>query len=129
MHAAGTQSCVAMDSQGAEYVEVSTGCRTAMGIVNMLHGMGISHHGPVLLYEDNTAALYIIHPPYIKRGACHTDIWVHKIREWSEAQQIQAVHISTADQQADGLAKRFALSKVIAWCDLIGMCTVENFQK
>ena len=129
LHEASTQSCVAMDTAESEYVTVSTGARKAMGILNMLSGMGISHSQPVLVYEDNTAAIDMVKSPYIKRGARHIDIRVNKIRELHEKMLLEIVHISSAKQEADGLTKILSPVMFEAWRASTGMCSMEDFKQ
>ena len=118
-----------MDTAESEYVTASTGARKAMGILNMLSGMGISHPQPVLMYEDNTAAIDMVKSPYIKRGARHIDIRVNKIRELHAQMLLEIVHIPSAKQEADGLTKILSPIMFEAWRASTGMCSMEDFKQ
>jgi hypothetical protein len=94
----------------------------------MLSGMGISNRQPVLMYQDNTAAIDMVKSTYIKRGARHIDIRVNKIRALHEQMLLEMVHIPSAKQESDGLTKKRSPLMFEAWRDAKGMCSMADFQ-
>ena len=105
-----TQPTVSQSSCEAEYRSASL-CASEMMFTQYLLDEITQCHNPAILYEDNTAAIFLINNQHVGARTKHIDIKYHFIRELTESGQIKIQFIRSEDNVADGNTKN--LSEVI----------------
>lgn len=94
---------------------------------------GSAARGVVVVFKDNNGAVKLASDPICTNRTKHTDVRCHHVREKVNQKFIKAVHVSCADQSADGITKNLpgeALlvkhrprSFLIGWH---GLCFIEG---
>jgi hypothetical protein len=102
---ASRQRSVALSSAEAEYMAVSDACKEAVWLRNLLVELRWPHEGPVVIREDNQAAIQMSHNPRDHSSTKHIDIRYHHIRERISAREVMLDYVGTANQTADVLTK------------------------
>jgi hypothetical protein len=69
----------------------------------------VSYHGvdamPMIIHEDNRAAIELAKNPEFHHRTKHIDVCWHFCRDQQAAGKIEVVYVPTSDQVADGLTK------------------------
>ena len=105
------QPCIALDTMEAEYISASTYCRALLGLLNLLADMYLEQ-GPVISFEDNTAAYGLIKHALITRGARHINVRFNSVQEVEHLRITEFRHCTTDKQQADLTTKALDPSKL-----------------
>ena len=105
------QPCIALDTMEAEYISASTYCRALLGLLNLLADMYLEQ-GPVISFEDNTAAYGLIKHALITRGARHINVRFNSVQEVEQLRITEFRHCTTDKQQADLTTKALDPSKL-----------------
>ena len=105
------QPCVALDTMESEYIAASTYCRALLGLLNLLADM-LLEQGPVISFEDNSAAYGLIKHNLITRGARHINVRYHSVQEAERLNITEFRQCTTDEQQADLTTKALDPSKL-----------------
>ena len=120
------QQCVALDTMEAEYVSASAYCRALLGMLNLLMDM-LLEQGPVITYEDNSAASGLITQAPLPRGARHINVRHHFVRELQQLNIIDVRQCTTDQQQADLLTKALDPGKFSINLAALSFLSIEQF--
>ena len=104
------QAVVSLSTAEAEYVALSSTTQEAIWLKRLLCDLGTVSDIPVLLMEDNRAAIAIARNPVGHARTKHIDVRYHFAREAVANGQIKLQYCQTRDMIADILTK--AISKV-----------------
>ena len=94
------EPCVAQDTMEAEYIAASTYVRTLLGLLNLLADM-LLEQGPVISFEDNSAAYGLIKHDLITRGARHINVRFNSVQEVERLKITDFRQCTTDEQLAD----------------------------
>ena len=89
------QTSVALSSMKSEYMAASAAAQEAIWLNRLLEEMGFHSTKPIILYEDNKAAIL----------SKHIDTRKYFLRDAVINGKIKLEYIKTTDQLADGLTK------------------------
>ena len=120
------QQCVALDTMEAEYVSASAYCRALLGLLNLLMDM-LLEQGPVITFEDNSAASGLITQAPLPRGARHINVRHHFVRELQQLNIIDVRQCTTDQQQADLLTKALDPGKFNINLAALSFMSIEQF--
>lgn len=100
------QHSVALSSTESEYMALSSAAAEACWLRGVLNDMGmLCSEEPVVLYEDNQAAIKVSKNAESSKRLKHVDIRYHFIKEKIEDKVIDVQYVATQNQVADGLTK------------------------
>jgi len=99
------QTSVALSSMEAEYMAVSAATQEVQWLHRILQQLGIQATSPMVLFEDNKAAIMFSDHPGDHRKTKHIDTRHHYARDAVLAGVIRLVSVTTDRQIADGLTK------------------------
>jgi hypothetical protein len=100
------QKSVAISTMEAEYMALSDACREGIGLKHLLVEVGeMGDLDPILLHEDNQAAITVSKNPQDHNKTKHINIRYHFIREQVQGGMVTVRYIGTQDQLADILTK------------------------
>jgi hypothetical protein len=117
------QSIVALSSCEAEYIALSDAAKESQWLRNLHYELN-NFINPIIIYEDNQAAIKIAENNMFSNRTKHIDIRYHFIRELIQNNQIKLKYCSTEDMIADALTK--GLLK-IKFNHLISKMGMKNF--
>ena len=101
---------MALSSCESEYMAACCATQEALWLRYILEEIGISMQTPLVLYEDNQAAIKFSKNQGQHRRTKHVDLRYHFVRERVNAGDIVLEYISTHNQLADILTKALDLS-------------------
>ena len=93
-----------MSTAEAEYVALSEASQEAISIRRVLHDID-ENTGPILIMEDNQAAIAIANDPMFHTRTKHIAIKSHFVREQLKNKKIAIEHCPTHEMIADALTK------------------------
>lgn len=119
------QNCVALSSTEAEYVALAHAATELLWVEMLTRDLGIEHHGPLIIYEDNQACIRLLHR-WEHRRLKHIDVKYNFIRDLAEKKKIRVEYINTKEQLADVLTKALPRDQHVTLCQKLGMVTEEK---
>jgi hypothetical protein len=99
------QECVALSSTESEYIAASQATQSIVWIRRLLDELGFGSEEPTVLYEDNTACIFIAGDENLTQRTKHIDVRYHYIRDCIGNGIVVLRHISTELQLADIFTK------------------------
>ena len=105
------QPTVALSTQEAEYMSLSSACRELVWLRALLAELGIVYSSAIPLYNDNAAAIALARDPVQHRRNKHIDIRHHYIRELVRSKVVDIEWLSGKELVADFLTKPLAHHK------------------
>jgi len=99
------QTSVALSSMESEYMAASAAAQEAIWLNRLLEEMGFRSKKPIILYEDNKAAILFSDHPGDHRRSKHIDTRKYFLRDAVINGEIKLEYIKTTEQLADGLTK------------------------
>ena len=105
------QATVALSTQEAEYMSLSSACRELVWLRAVLAELGVVYNVGVTLYNDNAAAIALAKNPVQHRRNKHIDIKHHYIRELIENKVVEVKWLSGKEIPADFLTKALSYNK------------------
>ena len=99
------QTSVALSSMESEYMAASAAAQEAIWLNRLLEEMGFRSKKPIILYEDNKAAILFSDHPGDHRRSKHIDTRKYFLRDAVINGEIKLEYINTTEQLADGLTK------------------------
>ena len=99
------QDCVALSSTESEYIAASQATQSLVWMRRLLEELGFGSDEPTVLYEDNTACIFIAGDENLTQRTKHIDVRYHYIRECINNGIVILEHISTDLQLADIFTK------------------------
>lgn len=100
---------VALSSAESEYMALSSAVQEAIWLRNLLKSLGRKMDKPLIVFEDNQAAISLTRNPQFHGRAKHVDIRYHFTREQVKQGTVDLQHCRTTRMLADILTK--SLSK------------------
>ena len=118
------QSCVALSTMEAEYVDCSAATQDAVWLRSFLQHLEIikSALEPVTIFCDNTAALAVAKDPKYHGKTKHIKKRYHYIRDAITGKDVVLKYISTNNMVADPLTKPIARDVFIRHVKSMGLC-------
>jgi len=104
----GKQSIIADSSTVAEFVEAHQACKIIVWVQNLLSEMDVKLTQPDTLFQDNEAAIRILHHKSNKARTKQIVLCYNMIREFIKEGLIIVKHLSTDLMTADTSSKAFA---------------------
>eukprot|EP00261_Vitis_vinifera_P032112 XP_019073355.1 PREDICTED: uncharacterized protein LOC109121949 [Vitis vinifera] len=89
------QPIVSRSSAEAEYRSMANTTFEILWLLSLLHDLKIAHHGPVVLYCDNQAALHITANLVYHERTKHIEINCNIIREKIQAGILKTLHVTS----------------------------------
>jgi transposase InsO family protein len=99
------QPTVAGSTAEAEYYGAYFACQEAMWLLKFVHELQLPVQVPLILHEDNQAAIRISKNPENHKRAKHIDIKYHFLKEKVDEGKVSLVYINTKQQRADAMTK------------------------
>ena len=115
------QSCVALSTAEAEYVALSHAAQEAAWLNHLLSDLKYSKRKPMVIYEDNTAAICIANDSQCNKKTKHIDLRFHYIRDQIYQKKICLEYCKSEDMVADILTKGLSPDKFLKLRTLIGV--------
>jgi Reverse transcriptase (RNA-dependent DNA polymerase) len=103
------QPTVSTSSTEAEFIAAVSAAKTALYLRSVLHELGVTQHGPTILYEDNQATILMVNASRPTARSRHIAIQHFAIQEWKDHGHILLEHIPGIINPAD------ALTKALGW--------------
>jgi hypothetical protein len=103
------QPTVSTSSTEAEFIAAVSAAKTALYLRSILHELGVTQHGPTILYEDNQATILMVNASRPTARSRHIAIQHFAIQEWKDHGHILLEHIPGIINPAD------ALTKALGW--------------
>jgi len=97
----GKQTCVATSTAQAEYIALSQTTNEGMFLRQLFGELEGTDHGPVVVREDNQAAIAIAKNPVFYSRAKHIDVCYHFTREAVINKQIVLEYCNSKNNVAD----------------------------
>jgi hypothetical protein len=104
------QRCVALSTTEAEYVALCEASKEVAWLRRQLDFLG-HPQGPVTLFEDNSAAIFLANDDGAAHRTKHIDVKFHYVREQVARGVVQVVAVRTDEQHADVLTKALGVDK------------------
>ncbi|GKE56924.1 hypothetical protein Tco_1496109 [Tanacetum coccineum] len=94
-----------------EYIATSEAAMEAVWIRKFILGLGIvpTINEPIMMFYDNSAALFIANELGVQKGARHYHRRYHYVRECIEMGEINLLKVHTDDNLADPFTKALPL--------------------
>ena len=99
------QTSVAQSSIESEYMAASAAAQEAIWLNRLVEEMGFFSKKPIILYEDNKAAILCSDHPDDHRRSKHIDTRKYFLRDAVINGEIKLEYINTTVQLADGLTE------------------------
>ncbi len=115
------QTCVALSTAEAEYMALSSAAQEAVWLRNLSADLKNDKIMPVVIYEDNQAAICITKNPQFHGRAKHFDIKFHFIREQVEKGQVVLKYCPSKKMLADILTKGLDKEQFITLRSMMGV--------
>ncbi|KAL1194230.1 Retrovirus-related Pol polyprotein from transposon RE1 [Cardamine amara subsp. amara] len=116
------QDSVSASSAEAEYRGMANAVRELRWLRRVLTDLGVTHHGPMDLYCDNQAAIYIAANPVFHERTKHVENDCHIVREAVQEGTIVTPKVSSKNQLADILTKALGRRDFEAIVFKLGVC-------
>ena len=102
------QHVVARSSAEAEYRAMAHTASEMLWVQSLLCDMGVSIPGPMDMYCDNQAAIFIANNPVFHERTKHIEVDCHFIRDLILRKQLVTPHVRSEEQLGDLLTKPLA---------------------
>ena len=112
----------------AEYITCSDLATRIKSLRNLADGMLIQIALPVPIWEDNEAALKLVHARDVTKGARHIRVSYHNVKQDQRSGDIDVIHCGTDQQIADGFTKALPRTAYEAFSRALGCRTVIEFK-
>lgn len=122
----GKQNLVATFTTKAEYVCLSKAINNLTWFDDILSSIWVEPSYPIIIHEDNKAAIEISRADAIGQRSRHIDIKHKHIRQLSDIGFIKAVHCETEEQTADILTKPLQ-SKQHTYLNYMYACKIHTY--
>ena len=107
------QTCVALSTAEAEYMALASAAQEAVWMRQLTADLKCESTGPLVIFEDNQAAISMSKNPQFHGRAKHVDIKYHFIRENVKSGVVQLKYCPTEDMIADILTKGLPQDKFV----------------
>ena len=115
------QKMVTVSVGEAEYMELASTGQQAAWFRSFSREIWFPIEGPIPLYSDNQAVIFLMVNPAVERQTKHIDIQHHHIWEQYENKVIEPFHIAGMDNTADMFTKSLPVIKVEQFRSKIGL--------
>lgn len=99
------QKCIALSSAEAEYVAMTSAAQESVWLRQLMSELTDSSEEPIMIYEDNQAAIAMTKNPQFHGRAKHIEIKHHYIRQQVAEGMIMLQYCPTNEMTADFLTK------------------------
>jgi hypothetical protein len=120
----GKQKGISTSTAEAEYIALSNATKEAIFLRHLLSEFANAEYGPVVIYEDNQAALAIAKNPVLHSKTKHIDVCYHFTREAVSSGQIRLDYCNTKAMTADILTKPVGKLQFEKFCLELGLCKI-----
>ena len=115
------QSCVALSTAEAEYIALAAAAQEASWLQNLLFDFNYQSNEPMVIYEDNIAAISIANDSQCTKKTKHIDLKYHYVRDCINEHKIQLKHCNSDDMLADTFTKSLSAVKFLQFRDMLGV--------
>lgn len=115
------QSCVALSTAEAEYMALASAAQEAVWMQQLVGELHDQSARPVIINEDNQAAIQMSKNPQFHGRAKHIGIKYHFIREQVEKGTVKLNYCCTNDMIADMLTKGLCKEKFVKFRNMAGV--------
>ena len=105
------QTCVALSTAEAEYMALASAAQEVVWLQQLLAEIDDSKVKPIIVHEDNQAAIHIAKNPQYHGRTKHIGIKYHYIREQVDKGTVILKHCASGDMVADILTKGLCRDK------------------
>ena len=109
-----TQKTVTLSSSEAELIALTLCAQETKFAQTLLEEMDNRTVRPVIIYEDNTGAIYLAENQVVGGRTKHIDTRVHFLRDMVEENYVRILHVRSEDNYADIGSKNQAVGLFIA---------------
>lgn len=120
------QSCVALSTAEAEYMALASAAQEAVWLKQLVEELTSKSAKPIVVHEDNQAAIKMTKNPQFHGRAKHIAIKYHFIREQVERGTVKLEYCPTEDMLADILTKGLTRDKFCKFRIMAGVKTMPN---
>ena len=118
-------STIALSTMEAEADALTEAVREVQWLKNLHSELNRPLHNPILILEDNKAAIKAAKDPALHSRTKHTLLKYRYIREAIKAKVFNTFYIDTKSMPADGLTKPLAGDAHSGFIDLIGLAPIK----
>ncbi|CAB4028654.1 Hypothetical predicted protein, partial [Paramuricea clavata] len=115
------QSCVALSTAEAEYMTLASATQEAVWLQQLLSDLKSKPTGPMLILEDNQAAICMAKNAQYHGRAKHIDIKYHFIREHVASAAVKLEYCSTEEMIADIFTKGLSVVQFTKLRKMLGV--------
>ena len=121
------QNCVALSTAEAEYVALAGATQEAIWLSRLLREMRVEINEPIVIFEDNQAAISISNNPTHHPRTKHIDIKYHFVRNAVLNNEITLKYCPTNNMLADIFTKSLSADKFCFLRNMLGMLSRDKF--
>ena len=118
------QTCVALSTAEAEYLALSKAAQEAIWLQQFLASLKFPCDEPMLIHEDNQAAISISKEFVCSKRTKHIDIKFHYVRDQVNDNKIVIDYCSSSEMVADILTKGLTYDKFAKFRKMLGLTCV-----
>ena len=120
------QSCVAFSTAEAEYMALASATQEAIWLQQLLTDLKSKPNGPMLIFEDNQAAICMAKNAQYHGRAKHIDIKYHFIREHIAKVTVKLEYCRSEEMIADIFTKGLSAALFTKLRNMLGVCSINN---
>lgn len=120
------QSCVALSTAEAEYMALTSATQEAVWLRQLLSDLKNKQTGPMLILEDNQAAICMAKNAQYHGRAKHIDIKYHFIREHIANAAVKLEYCSTEEMIADMFTKGLSVVRFTKLRKMLGFSLINS---
>ena len=119
------QSTVALSTAEAEYVALSSATQEALWLNQLITELKKKPEKPMVIHEDNQAAMSMAKNPQYHEREKHIDIKVHFVRDNANKRTIELEYCQSTDMVADMLTKGLPRNTFDRLRDMAGVLSMN----
>jgi len=115
------QGSVAISTAEAEYISLTSAVQECVWLKRLSSDIGVGLSDPIVIHEDNQAAIALSKNPQFHGRCKHIDVKMHFVREKVEDGSVTLIYCPTEDMVADILTKALPADRFCRLRAMLGM--------